>query len=202
MLLLVRHEPTQLNATGHPNQERLRGWIDAPLTADGLQKAEETAAEVKKFPITHLFASDLTRSRQTADPIVRATGVPASFHMELRPWNLGKLQGQLVSDVNPVIKKLVATPHVAAPGGESFNDFAKRFLGFAVPLLNRDDLVGMVTHIRNIKTLESVIAGKGTIDWKVWHEIPGVDPGGLVIASPTEFQPLTQTDRAEKGAGS
>lgn len=199
MLLLIRHGSTALN---NPAHERIRGWLDVPLSAHGAQDAAAAAQQARKFPLAHIYASDLQRAAKTAETVSEAMGVPMSTHPQLRPWNLGDLNGTTVKTAMPVIFHLVDHPTEPAPHGETFDAFKTRFLSFAWPLLRHAGLFGMVTHIRNIKTLEAIIAGKGEIDRTVFDAVPAVDPGGLVLASEGFFAPLTRLDRAQAGAGS
>lgn len=134
-LLLMRHGPTQLN-NADQSKDRIRGWLNVKLSRDGEHVAQQLASEVKHIPIHDLKSSDLSRAADTAKAVEDTTGVPMTTHVELRPWDLGTLAGQPTDKVMPIIKQLVDEPTKKAPGGESFDEFMKRFVPFVQPLLD------------------------------------------------------------------
>jgi broad specificity phosphatase PhoE len=200
-LLLMRHGPTELN---HPSMEkdRIRGWKNVPLSPEGHQVASKLAEKAKGFPLHDLHSSDLSRASDTAAKVGQSTGLKVSLHHALRPWNLGKLAGQPTKKVMPLIKSLVAHPDLKAPGGESFSDFMRRMLPHIAPMLADDKLHGIVTHIRNIKSLEALIAGHGKLDRETFDRMPTVDPGGMAFADENRFEPLTHETGQQPTAGS
>lgn len=145
-LTVVRHGKTELNASG-----RLRGWIDVPLSQEGIDEAKKTALELPQLPV---FSSDLQRARQTAECFSdRApTYIPA-----LRPWNVGLYAGQPASVVHPRLVALYDTPYVKTPFGESFDEFVKRYTKFLWSIVC--DCV-VVTHYRNCKVLQALEVGR------------------------------------------
>jgi broad specificity phosphatase PhoE len=200
-LLLMRHGPTELNSPSL-EKDRIRGWKDVPLSHEGRQIADSLAQKAKAHPMHDLHSSDLSRASDTAHAVSKTTGLHVQMHHELRPWNLGKLTGQSTKKVLPLIKSLVKHPDMKAPGGESFSDFIRRFLPFIGPKLADKQLHGVVTHIRNIKTLEALIAGHGKLHQPTWDKVPSVDPGGMVYADEHKFEPLTKTDHGDQGMSS
>ena len=200
-LLLMRHGPTQLN-NADTSKDKIRGWLNVPLSNEGHDVAAQLANDAKDYPLVDLHSSDLSRAADTAEAISEKTGIPVVTHPELRPWHLGELSGQSTNSVMPIIKTLVDHPSLAAPKGESFDSFLSRFLPFVTPMLHDDQLHGIVTHIRNIKTLEAFIAGKGELDRQTWDRVPAVDPGGIVYADATQFHPLSKESTNRAGAGS
>ena len=125
-LVLIRHGHTSLNIPGQ--QERLRGWLDIPLSEQGLREAEETASIVANFEIKAIYSSDLTRALQTSEIISRVVRAPVTPTPELRPWNLGVFAGnQLVHQLIPFLHILSQAPDTVAPGSESWNQFYDRY---------------------------------------------------------------------------
>jgi broad specificity phosphatase PhoE len=151
-LILVRHGKTVLNSSDHA--ERLRGWLDVPLDEQGLWEAEETAQRLARYPVDHIYCSDLYRAQQTAQAVVKVTSAPVVHTSDLRPWNVGTLAGQRVKDILPILKQLELDPSMPAPGGESFLQFCDRYLRKLKELIhiaNRSTgCVVAVTHVRNI----------------------------------------------------
>jgi 2,3-bisphosphoglycerate-dependent phosphoglycerate mutase len=83
-ILLIRHGETDWNRT-----ERIQGMEDIPLNALGLAQAEAVAIELGKIVIgdAEMVSSDLVRTRETAKPIIEATGL----HARLDACGKGKL---------------------------------------------------------------------------------------------------------------
>jgi len=160
-LILVRHGRTVLNTTDE--HERLRGWLEVPLDSQGLREAEETALHVARYPVAQIYTSDLLRARQTAAAVANATGAPVFSALNLRPWNVGTLAGQRVTDILPILQRLEHEPSEPAPGGESFLSFYERYsLALRELLLiasrARRNVV-VVTHVRNLLATPAALFG-------------------------------------------
>ena len=200
-LLLLRHGTTSMNHSD-PAKDRIRGWQDVPLSSEGRRVAAILAEKAKGFPLHDLHSSDLSRAKETAEAVSKTTGLKVSLHHALRPWNLGKLAGQPTKKVLPLIKALVARPDMKAPGGESFSEFLRRLLPKVMPMLADDKLHGIVTHVRGIHTIESLIAGHGKLDKATFDRTPSVDPGGIAYADESVFRPMTHESNQAPSAGS
>ena len=122
-LILIRHGRTSLNRPG--NRERLRAWLDVPLSDEGLEEAAATAKQLQKYPVERIFCSSLRRALQTAEALRQQTGVDVVATKNLRPWNLGAFGGQKVSELLPFLEMLNLRPDIPAPGGESFFQFCQ-----------------------------------------------------------------------------
>jgi broad specificity phosphatase PhoE len=160
-LILIRHGHTSLNIPGQ--QERLRGWLDVPLSEQGLIEAEETAHIVANFGIKTIFSSDLTRALQTSEIISRAVDAPITPTPELRPWNLGVFAGQLVHQLIPFLHLLSREPDAVAPGGESWNQFYDRYSNRLFSLMElahkSKHNIAAVAHVRNFLTAPTIVLG-------------------------------------------
>lgn len=159
-LILVRHGHTCLNIPG--KDERLRGWLDLPLSEQGLQEAAETAERLAEYPVEAIYSSDLRRARQTAEVLRRRTRAPrVTTTKELRPWNLGVFCGQRVFDIIPFLNLLNQHPDVAAPSGESFYQFYGRYSQRLTELMNlalqNSKCIVAVTHVRNVLATQTII---------------------------------------------
>lgn len=201
-LIIVRHGHTTLNSQGA--DERLRSWLDVPLSDKGLKEAADTAEKLADYPIEAIYCSDLRRARQTAQAIRRRTQATVTATNELRPWNLGAFGGQRVKELIPFLNLLNQRPDLPAPDGESFYQFYGRYSHRLHELLRRADAakgyVVAVTHVRNLLAATTVIEGgdsrkvpvkggpsTGTItivekignQWKIRR-----DDGGAVVQEP------------------
>lgn len=59
-LVLVRHGESRWNLCN-----RFTGWIDVPLSKEGIREAERCAMHCKKYEYAAAFCSDLTRAQET-----------------------------------------------------------------------------------------------------------------------------------------
>lgn len=87
-LFLVRHGENRADLT----KEFSHRLVDYPLTPKGRLQAEQTAAYLQGFPVSHVFTSPLLRARETADFIATATDAPVSVLEAFRELNVGALE--------------------------------------------------------------------------------------------------------------
>lgn len=87
-IYLVRHGETTWNAEG-----RWQGTLDIPLGEVGHQQAQALAKHLKDRPIAAIYSSDLSRARDTAEPLSRAKGLEIQTDARLRELDFGVFQG-------------------------------------------------------------------------------------------------------------
>jgi broad specificity phosphatase PhoE len=87
-LVVVRHGRTAWNA-----EQRFQGQADPPLDATGEAQALAVAAEVAPLEPVVVLSSDLRRARDTAVPLVAATGAVWVTDQALREVYLGGWEG-------------------------------------------------------------------------------------------------------------
>ncbi|TIC84012.1 histidine phosphatase family protein [Nocardioides sp. GY 10127] len=87
-LLLLRHGRTPYN-----HARVVQGHIDSSLDDTGLHQAAAVAPRIAALDPQHVWCSDLTRARQTAEPLLAATGLEATYDARLREFNLGTREG-------------------------------------------------------------------------------------------------------------
>ena len=160
-IYLLRHGKTKFNTDGS-TPDRIRGWEDVPLDETGKEQAEDVGQFFKGRHIDAIFTSDLSRCRDVAEEISKATGVPVTAaSKKFRPWNLGSFQGQNSRMVAEQIKeKYIEEPDLAVPNGESFNSFERRYLStlrrLMSALVDGDyKAIVIVAHYRNLKISEA-----------------------------------------------
>ncbi|MBM3407173.1 MAG: histidine phosphatase family protein [Betaproteobacteria bacterium] len=88
-LIFIRHGVTDWNL-----ERRFQGCIDIELNAEGLAQARLTAERLAGMPLAAVYASDLRRARQTAEPIARAIGVSVAVEPGLRERHYGVFEGR------------------------------------------------------------------------------------------------------------
>ncbi|HEY3591671.1 MAG TPA: 2,3-diphosphoglycerate-dependent phosphoglycerate mutase GpmB [Buttiauxella sp.] len=123
---LVRHGETQWNA-----ERRIQGQSDSALTEKGERQAEQVAERVKTLGITHVIASDLGRTRRTAEIIALACGVDVTLDERLRELDMGVLERRNLDTLNEEEegwrRQLVnGTADGRIPEGESMLEMSER----------------------------------------------------------------------------
>jgi broad specificity phosphatase PhoE len=160
---LIRHGATDFNGEGGTSVDKIRGWIDVPLNAVGIEDAHKAAKKVKKDAIDAVYSSDLSRAKQTAliihtDNKIKA---PIIYSQDLRPWNLGIYEGKETSKVIDDLNRMVKNEDIVAPQGESFKAFRERYLNAVKKIMmeavTKHEQILIITHYRNLKTLDAWI---------------------------------------------
>lgn len=119
-VILVRHGQTEWNRL-----ERFRGHFDIPLNETGLDQAEKTAREIKKYwNPSSVYASPLTRAKQTAQKIAYAVDLPVQISNGVIDINYGEWQGLTKEEAEQKWPELITDwfdypERVQIPGGES-----------------------------------------------------------------------------------
>jgi broad specificity phosphatase PhoE len=87
-LLLVRHGETDWNADG-----RLQGQTDRPLSDFGRRQARQLADELAGEGLDAIYASDLSRARETAEIVGERLGLAVALDADLREKDWGTWEG-------------------------------------------------------------------------------------------------------------
>lgn len=94
-LLLVRHGVTVWN-----EERRCQGHTDIPLNEKGLKQAEKLGDYLKDTPIDAIYASDLSRARQTAEAVAQHHGLTVVQIATLRERYYGEWEGLTFEQIN------------------------------------------------------------------------------------------------------
>jgi 2,3-bisphosphoglycerate-dependent phosphoglycerate mutase len=160
--LLLRHGETLWNRDG-----RLQGWQDSPLSDAGRAQAGALAARLATETVDAIVASDLGRTRETAEPIAARLGLPLRLDAGLRERCYGEFEGMTWSEIERArptdYHRLAARdPEYVVPGGESgvqFRDrvvsalehLAQRHVGATVAVITHGGVLGIVyRHAKDI----------------------------------------------------
>jgi len=180
MLYVARHASTAHNSD-HPTEERIRGWGDIGISAQGKAEAHAAADALRGTPPTLIFASDLPRAKETAELIAKELGgIPVVADQALRTWNVGRITGQPVMTAKPQLDRLQhQKPTQPAPEGESYADFYRRWAKIVGQLrqVGKQEDVLVVVHGRQVYSLPNILAHKGTTGIPT-HGAP--DPGDVL----------------------
>lgn len=171
-----------------PGNEKVTGWRDVPLDAEGRMNASRAARYLKAKGITSITSSDTHRALQTAKIIGRQLGLPVVESERLRSWNMGSLQGMDADGAKPFLTFFEKQPTVRVPEGESFQSFYNRFKGaystmlaYARKFPNAVPLI--VTHSQGLDIIPWFI--KGIEPGKTLEFGEGIKPGGILELSIT-----------------
>jgi probable phosphoglycerate mutase len=93
-LLLVRHGETDWNAG-----RRWQGHTDVPLNARGREQAHALAEQLVAEPPDAIYASDLSRARETAEIAGARLGLPVVTEPDLREIDVGSREGLTADEV-------------------------------------------------------------------------------------------------------
>lgn len=118
-LYLVRHGETDWN-----RQRRIQGLTDIPLNDTGREQARLTGMLLTRRPVTRVFASPLSRARETAEIIAAELGLAdPELREALVERNYGEAEGLGFAEIDRLYP-----PGVAVAGRESREEVAARIL--------------------------------------------------------------------------
>jgi broad specificity phosphatase PhoE len=164
-IYFVRHGLTNDDL---PTNDRVTGWLDIDINAEGRANARRAAHILKSKGITSITSSDSKRCCHTAEIIGRELSLPVIESDKLRSWNMGALQGMLHTTANPFMEFFEKNPDVTVPKGEPFRRFYNRF---------RAAFNGFVAYVRKFpNAVPLVCTHSQDLDMITWF-IKGVEPG-------------------------
>ena len=134
---LVRHGETDWN-----RELRFQGHLDAPLNDLGLQQAQRLGQHLAAQAPRALVASDLLRTRQTAQPLGEHWLRAALPDTLWREQSFGIIEGLTLAQVHEQHPEIVQgwrshDPDFSPPGGESQRQFHARVMQAVQSLLER-----------------------------------------------------------------
>jgi glucosyl-3-phosphoglycerate phosphatase len=126
-ILLARHGETKDNL----EPIRVQGFRDTPLNDTGRQQAATLAERVVDAGVVSIWASDLSRARETAEIVGRHLGLDVRLDARLREANRGRWEGYTFVDIartDPTgyAAWLRAGEDFRFPGGESLLEQQQR----------------------------------------------------------------------------
>ena len=87
-ILFARHGETDWNL-----ERRVQGHTDRPLNENGRAQARTLAEELAPVRVDAVYASDLTRARETAEIVAARRDLPVTTLAELREKHFGTWEG-------------------------------------------------------------------------------------------------------------
>jgi broad specificity phosphatase PhoE len=144
-VLLARHGET------NDNREpiRVQGFIDTPLNDTGREQAAGLAARVANAGLASVWASDLSRARETAEIVGAAVGLEVALDERLREGYRGRWEGHRFIDIERDEPDLYAAWRRGGaafrfPGGESLLEQQQRVSAAVANIHARSPLPALV----------------------------------------------------------
>jgi len=160
-LYLVRHGATQLTA-----EDRFSGAVGVDLSDEGRAQVQRLAERLRDLPITALYASPLSRTRDTAEILGKPHGLTAVLRDGLREISHGAWEGLTRREVEEKFpgeyEAWEADPFTYAPkGGESGVSVLARALPVVREIVSAhpDGTVLVVSHKATLRLVLSSFLG-------------------------------------------
>jgi broad specificity phosphatase PhoE len=142
---IVRHGQTENNLA-----KRLSGWIDTPLTKEGLVPTAKVIAKLKNIKIDHMYSSDMGRAFITAYVVARGLGFDKEIKRlaGLREVNYGVAANMPTTEAYKLYPRLDRDTHYTPSEGESLDHMQQRVFATIDELntLHQDAMIVLVCH--------------------------------------------------------
>jgi broad specificity phosphatase PhoE len=169
-LLLVRHGQIAANL-----DKVWHGSTDSLLTPTGHAQARQLAAHLAtRKTIRGVYASPLTRARQTAEPIAAALGLSVRITPGLAEYGIGALEGTPYADLvgtHAFFERSHGDLEWAPEGGESLRAVAERVLAAwdAIVAAHPAGEVVVVTHGAALAAGLAALLHQDPREWQRYH---------------------------------
>jgi broad specificity phosphatase PhoE len=147
-LLLVRHGETDAN-----REFRMQGVSDMSLNDEGRRQLARTAERLAGERIDAVYASDLDRAIESAEPIAAMHGLAVRTDPRLREQNLGEWEGDVWFDLPKIygqdaLDAFMGDLDYGPPGGETKREVLERFRAAVLEIGSRHEgeTICIVTH--------------------------------------------------------
>ncbi len=143
-IYLVRHAQSVAN-----ERKRYTGWLDVPLSDEGVRQAERCRDYFKDIKIDNVYTSTLQRAYTTAQIIFDTTTNIVRLD-EFKEINIGgfedKTHAELLCEYPDIYSGWISDPVMSTPpDGETLNDFYARTIGGLIRSVTGKS-VAIVTH--------------------------------------------------------
>jgi len=156
LVLLVRHGTTP--TTGRELPGRSAGLHLGPEGTAQAERAALRIAELGDGRVTAVYASPLERTRETAAPIAKASGLRVRSHEGLLELDVGRWTGRRLKDLQRLNSWRTVQRYPSGfrfPGGESFAEMQARLVSTISDLVERHpgQAIVCVSHADPIRAL-------------------------------------------------
>jgi broad specificity phosphatase PhoE len=128
----MRHGETESNRLSI-----VQGHNSTPLAETGIHQAQTTAKAIARIPFSHIYCSDLVRTRQTVEPLIALRGEDTVvYDPRLREKGAGVAEGIKLAALHKLQKDSGQSVRTYKPeGGESWDEVRARANSFFQLLL-------------------------------------------------------------------
>lgn len=145
---IIRHGRTQFN-----EKERVQGWCDSPLTANGQEQMEQLSVGLQDIPFAAIYSSTAPRAKTCAEMLAKGRDLTVQASDSLREISYGSLEGEYLEDAFPQ-GKLDPSGYGLYDGEDLYTALARFTAEMQkIALEYPDDKVAIVTHGHLIKLL-------------------------------------------------
>ncbi len=173
-LVLLRHGRTADNASG-----RIQGQLDTPLDDVGRAQAVAVAPFLAALGPALLLSSDLSRARNTAEPLAAATGLGLRLDARLRELDLGGWQGLTGEQARERFPQehadWVAGRDVPRGGGESYAQAGARAVACLLEALDDVPASGSLVAVTHGGTAKGALCLLLDVDPAHWWRYQALD---------------------------
>ncbi len=153
---LIRHGETEYNS-----EHKLQGTVDTMLSEIGKQQALHLAQRMQDVALKQIFCSNLARTKQTAEPLAQAKGLPIIEIPALREVSFGIWESvpfKIIQEKYPKeLHDFFHSPlNFKIPGCEPFADAQKRGWQAVQDIIKQqenDTSIAIVTHGGILRTI-------------------------------------------------
>ncbi|MEX3747117.1 histidine phosphatase family protein [Lysinibacillus xylanilyticus] len=188
---LVRHGETMWN-----KEHRLQGWLDSPLSENGISNAKKLQEHLRGIEFAAAFSSSSGRAKETLQILVGDRQLPIYHADDLREIFLGDWQGKTVEDIIKTqrLDYELYTDYPAqfiATHTESFGAVTERAMYMLKEIADKfpEENVLIVSHAVTIKCVVNAILGRSIN--QLWSE-PFIHGTSVTIIERSEHQLLVK----------
>lgn len=161
-IYLIRHAQSEGNL-----YRRVLGWYDGHITALGQKQAAALETRFRDIPVDAIYSSDLSRARETAQPLALSKGLELRSDPAFREIHLGELTNVPYGDFlyhhpGQYNAFFSYSPRWAPKAGETFRQVADRIgpAFFRVAADHPGKTVAVFSHAMAIHCLQAALRGK------------------------------------------
>lgn len=153
-------------------------YTDLGLSKKGVFQSKKLAIKLKNEKIDEIYSSQLKRSKQTANEIVKYLNLKIYSAPELNEVNFGIFEGLTLEEAerkySEIFQKRTKNKwNFRIPKGESYKDVQKRVLPFILKVIrNENKNIIVVTHVTIIKILLKSLTDLSLEEIEKYHYYP------------------------------
>ena len=156
---------------------RLCGWHDTPLSPVGVRQAACLAEHLRTEAVEAVYASTLTRARETARKLARVWRVETFYLSDLCEISCGQVDGLPLGIVQNTFSELWqrnlahTDDEFRWPGGESYREFRTRVVAAVerIAVAHSGQRVAVVTHAGVVSQIMGALTGTSPARWDLWR---------------------------------